>query len=239
MRILASITTGAIAMTPTFQTTTGAPVINFAAFQPRKSAVQKLCAKYEATLTEFKVKHGAYAEADDAFHKAMPSAPRSIQATKRNLADLDYSIPGPRRAINSGEIRRSIEDIKNNTVQTDVTDGRRITIVSDVPFPLSKKQRARLARLEAKLPVALAYEAKCDALHTRFRVDELDEAARVPSSKLGTLAAKIADTPSQDRNDLLAKARIIELDPDMAEVSEDIGLSLAQDFIRLSAASLI
>ena len=86
-------------------------------------------------------------------------------------------------------------------------------------------------------PIALAYEAKCEAIYKRFKVDELDDAAQIPSAKLGPLAARIASLPSRDRSDLLAKARICEIDPDMVEVSEDIGLSIAKDFAQLAAAS--
>ena len=45
--------------------------------------------------------------------------------------------------------------------------------------------------------------------------------------------------PSRDRHDMLAKARICEIDPDMAEVSEGIALSIAADFVRLSALSAL
>jgi len=38
---------------------------------------------------------------------------------------------------------------------------------------------------------------------------------------------------------MLAKARICEIDPDMAEVSEGIALSIAADFVRLSAPSAL
>lgn len=214
--------------------------INFAnGGAARLSPVQRLCAQYEATLTAFTEAHGKYSKAEEAFHQKRPTAPASIRATKRNLADLDYSIRGPRRPITANEIRGSIKSLRENTIREEKSAGARVVTISDAGFPLTDKQKARLHRLEAKLPLAVAYEAKCDAVHQRLKVDELCDAAHIPSSKLGPLAGKIADLPSQDRADMLAKAKIIQIDPDMAEVSEDIGLSLAQDFIRLASAGLI
>jgi hypothetical protein len=223
---------------------TGAPVINFAALATRQSGrmspVRRLCSQYEATFAAFQEAHDKFAKADGAFFKARPKAPAAIRATKRNLADLDYSIPGPRRPITASEIRNSIKTLRNKSIETEQSGDLRIIKISESGcLPLTKKEAARLARLEAKLRVAIAYEAKCDAMHQQFKVDELDDAAQIPSSKLGPLAGKIADLPSRDRADLLAKAKIIELDPDMVDATERMGLSLAQDFIRLAGAGTI
>ena len=77
------------------------------------------------------------------------------------------------------------------------------------------------------------------AIEKRPQVKELDAAAQVSFRWLLPLALRIAGLPSRDRHDMLAKARICEIDPDMAEVSEGIALSIAADFVRLSALSAL
>ncbi|UPJ63511.1 hypothetical protein [Bradyrhizobium sp. 191] len=236
------------------RTSTVAPVINFATAIPQSrrpaamSAVQKLCAEYERTLAAFKTALDLSIEAENAALDARPKPDSLIRPTKRNFADVpDYTakltsrkyLPSQRIPITSGEIRREIKSIKNNTVKEEGSGKTRTITVCEKGFPLTAKQKARLARVEARLPIALAYEAEVAAIEKRFRVKELDAAAQVPSRRLGPLAARITDTPSRDRYDMLAKARICELDPDMAEVSEDIAMSIARDFARLAATGAV
>ena len=231
---------------------TCAPVINFVApaacLPARQSTVQKLCSDYERALAEFKTALAAFGQAENAALAARPRPDSLIRPTKRNFADVpDYTaqftsrkhLPSQRIPITSGEIRREIKSIKNNTVKEEGSGKTRTITVCENGFPLTAKQKARLARVEARLPIALAYEAEVAAIEKRFRVKELDAAAQVPSRRLGPLAARIADTPSQDRHDMLAKARICEIDPDVAEVSEDIAMSIARDFARLAAAGAV
>jgi hypothetical protein len=92
-------------------------------------------------------------------------------------------------------------------------------------YPLTKAQKARLQRLQARLVIAKAHEAEIAAIWKRFRVKELNAAANVYSRNLPTLADRIARTPSKDRFDMIAKARIIEIDPDVDEVCAGIGES--------------
>jgi hypothetical protein len=236
------------------RTSTVAPVINFATAIPQArrpaamSAVQKLCAEYERTLAAFKTALDLSIEAESAALDARPKPDSLIRPTKRNFADVpDYTMIGNKKRrlfgqripITSGEIRREIKSLKSNTLKAEGDRKNRILIMREKGFPLTAKQKARLARVEARLPIALAYEAQVAEIEKQFRVKELDAAAQVPSRKLGPLAARIAETPSRDRYDMLAKARICEIDPDMAEVSEDIAMSIASDFARLAAAGAI
>jgi hypothetical protein len=216
----------------TIRTSTGAPVINFAApaaCQPaRQSTIQKLCAEYERTLTAFKTAHDAYVQAENAEMDGRPRADSLIRPTRRNLADVgaDVKDAGKRIPIMSREIRREIKCVRNNK------------IISDKVLPLTRAQRAQLARLEARLPIALAYEAQCAANAKRLRINELRRATNALSDKLPPLMQRLTDVPARSRTDLLAKARIFEIDPDMAE-SDKLGISIARDVRNLAAAAAI
>jgi hypothetical protein len=205
----------------------------------RQSSLQKLCSQYEATLTAFKAAHDAFVQAENAAAKARPQPDGLIRPNKRNFKDVFCNVKGRRIPITSREIKVQIASLRRNTTKMDENEGARVFTISETGFPLTKKQKAQLARVEARLPLALAYETDWAAVQKRSRVKELEEAVQVPSRKLGPLAARIAKTPSKDRQDMLAKARVCEIDPDMAEVAEDIAMSIALDFSRLSAAGLI
>lgn len=205
----------------------------------RPSTVQKLCSQYEATLTAFKSAHDAFVQAENAAAKARPQPDSLICPNRRNFKDVSCNVKGRRIPITSGEIKTQIASLRRNTTKVDENDGTRVFTISKAGFPLTKKQKAQLARVEARLPLAVAYETEWAAVQKRLRVKELEEAAQVPSRRLRPLAARIAETPSKDRQDMLAKARVCEIDPDMAEVAEDIAMSIALDFSRLSAAGLI
>ena len=205
----------------------------------RQSSVQKLCSQYEAALTAFKAAHDTFVQAENAAAEARPQPDSLIRPNKRNFKDVFCNVKGRRIPIKSGEIKAQIASLRRNTTKMDENDGTRVFTISEAGFPLTKKQKAQLARVEARLPLALAYETEWAAVQKRLRVKELEEAVQVPSRKLGPLAARIAETPSKDRQDMLAKARVCEIDPDMAEVAEDIAMSIAHDFSRLSAAGLI
>jgi hypothetical protein len=223
------------------------PVINFAAGAARRSSrahtpsiVERACAKFEAALAEFKSAHEKFACAEDDSYGSMPRADSRILSTKRNLADVTCFPAGrsSRIAINSNEIRREITSLRSNNVKAEKVDGKRHIEFSDDGFPLTPKQRARLKRLEAKLSLALAHERKCDAVAKRFKLRELDAAAQVHSSKLNKLAAQLTDLPSRNRQDLLAKVRIYELDPDLLD-GDGLGRSIAKDVARLAASAAI
>ncbi len=100
--------------------------------------------------------------------------------------------------------------------------------------------RARTAFSSKSLPPFDADDVivNLDHVDQRLKVG-LAAAVQIPSRKLGPLAARIAETPSKDRQGMLAKVRVCAVDPDMAEVSEGIAMSIAHDFGRLSAAGLI
>jgi hypothetical protein len=226
------------------QISTSTPAINFATpgtIRPaRQSTIQKLCAEYERTLAAFKSAHAAFAQAETAAHKARQRPDSLIRPTKRNFDDVFCNVHGgKRRPITSSEILNEIAGLRSNSVKEGKSNGARVVTFSDAGFPLTPKQKARLARVEARLPLARAYEAECAAVEKRFRVKELDAAAQVPSRKLEPLALRIAALPSENRQDLLAKARLCELDPDVSSVGEDVALSIARDFARLAAAGLI
>jgi hypothetical protein len=205
----------------------------------RPSAVQKLCSQYEETLIAFKAAHQAFAKAEDAAAKVRPQPHPLIRPTKKNLSDVGCHVRGGHRIpITSREIKNQIRSLRRNTTKMDENGGTQVFTISKAGFPLTKKQKAELARVEARLPVAIAYEAEWAAIQKRLRLKELDKAAQVHSSKLGPLAARIAETRSKDRQDMIAKVRICEIDPDIAEVSEDIAMSIARDFVRLSAAKV-
>jgi hypothetical protein len=234
------------------RTSTVAPVINFGTTIPHTrrpaaiSAVQKLCAEYERALAAFNAALRLYGDAENAALDARPKPHPLIRPTKRNLADVpDYSwgadrrLPSQRCPITSGEIKREIKSLRGNTVKVEGSGKNKTVTHCAKGFPLTREQKARLARVEARLPIAQAYEAELAALRKRFKVDELDAASQVPSRKLRPLALRIAEMPSKDRHDMLAKVRIRELDGDMAEVSEEIGMSICHDFIRLSALGAV
>ncbi|KRQ92377.1 hypothetical protein [Bradyrhizobium valentinum] len=236
------------------RTSTVAPIISFGTTIPHArrpaatSAVQKLCAEYERTLAAFKTALDLSIEAENAAIDARPKPDSLIRPTKRNFADVpDYTMIGNKKRrlfsqripITSGEIKREITSVRRNAVKVEGSGKNKTVVHSERGFPLTVKQEALLKRLEKRLPLALAYEAEVAAIRKRFRVDELDAAAQVPSRKLGPLAGRIADTPSRDRYDMLAKVRICEIDPDMAGVSEDIAMSIARDFVRLPATGTV
>jgi hypothetical protein len=228
----------------TIRTSTGAPVINFAApaaCQPaRQSTIQKLCAEYERTLTAFKTAHDAYVQAENAEMDGRPRADSLIRPTRRNLADVgaDVKDAGKRIPIMSREIRREIKCVRNNKTKLEQSGQTRTVIISDKVLPLTRAQRAQLARLEARLPIALAYEAQCAANAKRLRINELRRATNALSDKLPPLMQRLTDVPARSRTDLLAKARIFEIDPDMAE-SDKLGISIARDVRNLAAAAAI
>jgi len=228
----------------TIRTSTGAPVVNFAApaaCQPaRQSTIQKLCAEYERTLTAFKTAHDAYVQAENAEMDERPRADSLIRPTKRNLADVGVHVKyaGKRIPIKSSEIRREIKCVRNNKTKFEQSGKTHTVIMSDKVFPLTRAQRAQLARLEARLPIALAYEAQCAANTKRLRVNELHRAAKVQSDMLTPMMQRLTDMAAQSRTDLLAKARIFEIDPDMAE-SDELGVSIARDVRNLAAAAAI
>jgi hypothetical protein len=206
----------------------------------RPSVVQKLCAQYEETLIAFKTAHQAFCDAETAASKESPRADSSIRPTKRNLDDVGSHIRGGTRIpVTSREIKNQIKSLRSNRYKNEKKDGGQVLTISDKVFPLTARQKAQLARVQARLPLALAYEAELAAIQKRLRVKELDDAVNIPSSKLGPLALRIASLESRDRHDMLAKARICEIDPDMDEVSGDIANSIARDFVRLSAAGLV
>jgi hypothetical protein len=226
------------------QTSTTTPVINFATptsrLVTRQSAVQKLCADYERASDAFKTAHQAFCDAETAASKEKPHADSSIRATKQNCADAGCNIRGHKRIpITSREIKSQIKSLRSNRYKDERTDAGLVLSISDKGFPLTKRQKAQLARVKARLPMALAYEAELAAIEKRHRVDDLDAAAQNHARKLGPLALRIASLQSRDRFDMLAKARICEIDPDMDEVTGDIGRSIAQDFVRLSALGLV
>jgi hypothetical protein len=229
------------------QTASATPAINFATGAARRpsrahapSIVERACAKFEAALAEFKSAHEKFAYAEDDSYGSMPRADIRIRSTKRNLADVTCYPAGRASliAISSNEIRREITSLRSNFVKVEKVDGKRHVEFSDDGFPLKPKQRARLKRIEAMLPLALAHEAKCAAVTKRFKLRELDAAAAVCSSKLNKLGARLTDLPARTRQDLLAKVRIYELDPDMLD-GDDLGRSIAKDVARLAATSLI
>ena len=228
----------------TIRTSTGAPVINFAApavCQPtRQSTIQKLCAEYERTLNAFNTAHDACVQAENAEIDERPRADSLIRPTKRNLADVGAHVKdaGKRIPIMSREIRRAVKCVRNNKTKLERSGQTRTVIISDKVLPLTGAQRAQLTRLEARLPIALAYEAQCIANAKRLRVNELNRAASVLSDKLPPLMQRLTDTPAQSRADLLAKARIFEIDPDMAK-SDELGVSIARDVRNLAAAAAI
>jgi hypothetical protein len=226
------------------QTSPTTPVINFAIPAPRaitrQSPIQKLCADYEHTLAAFKIAHQAFCDAETAASKERPRADSSIRPTKMNCADVGCRIGGGRRIpITSREIKSQIKSRRSNRYKNEKRDGGVVLTICDKGFPLTARQKVQLARVKSRLAMALAYEAELAAIKKRYRVDELDAAAQVPSSKLGPMALRIASLQSRDRYDMLAKARICEIDPDMDEVTGDIGRSIAQDFLRLSALGLV
>jgi len=93
--------------------------------------------------------------------------------------------------------------------------------------------------VQARLPLALAYEAELAAIQKRLRVKELGRCCEYPVVEAGSAGTAHCVPRVSGRHDMLAKARICEIDPDMDEVSGDIANSIARDFVRLSAAGLV
>jgi hypothetical protein len=63
---------------------------------------------------------------------------------------------GKRIPITSREILNEIASLRANSVKEEKSDGARVVTISDAVFPLTAKQKARLARVEARLPLARA-----------------------------------------------------------------------------------
>jgi hypothetical protein len=208
------------------------------------SAIQKAAAAFERAFADQEAKYQIFFAAERAAVKAAPPVPALLRPTKKNMADIAdpfNDAKGGRCAIRAAEIERDINALKRNTChREDLPNGMMVLTMSAKPpfkpFPLTAKQKAHLARLERRLPIARAREAAIAKIDARFRVRDLERAAGDVSVKLMKLASKLTDTPSKTRDDILAKARVFQLD---REICEELGTVICDDLIRLNAAALI
>lgn len=205
------------------------------------SRLQKLCAEFLRLHEEQEAKYQRFFAAERACSAAEPPTPAPLRPTKKNMADIDDFIwkPGTKRyAIRASEIEHDIASIKRNTCQrVDTAEGMMVLTQSAKPpykvFPLTRKQKARLARLERLLPIARKHEAQVAKLEAQFRIRELEEEAGSVSDRLIPLARRLATIPSKTRADLIAKARVHQTD---REICEDLAASICADLMRLATS---
>jgi hypothetical protein len=199
----------------------------------------------EIASAEFKAAHAKFADAERAEHAARPPAPPALRSTKRNLAEVTCYALGrtARCAISSAEIRHEIARVKSNSVKAETSGGVRHIIVSDAGFPLTGKQRARLARLETKLAVAEAYEAKCRAIKNRFRVEELNVKTDEASDRQVKILSRLVKLLARNRDDLLAKVGAYQAEYGLFHGEgggeDHLAHSIVRDVQRLTANSII
>jgi hypothetical protein len=206
------------------------------------SRIETTCALLETATADFMLEHKRFADAEGAVYKAMPRAHKSLRATKANRADVPSLVRGYTPAIPSGVIRAELQVLRSNRIKSETVDGVPQTIISDVSFPLSAKQQRRIERLEARLTLAEAHEAKCNAIKRDFKLRELERAASVADGRQSILVTRLARLCARTRDDLLAKVEAYRAEQKFLRGSEgevELAHSIVRDVERLAAASTI
>lgn len=200
----------------------------------RQSLVQRLCADYTRKFGAFNGRLDAHYENEREAKAAEPAMPAVLRPNKRNRSVLPaWMTIG--FVIRSNQILSAIKGITENNVKREGSHDNlpMVITMTKEPLPPSAKDKARLSRLQTMLQVAQKYEAQCDAIQKRFRVQQSEDFALELNDDLLRIGRRIAKTPSKSIEDVAAKARVYALDPGN-EPMADIALSLAADLARLA-----
>lgn len=225
------------------QTSARTPILpNFAATAAKPAALQsvieKLVAEYIETHRACDAAFSAMSKAETAAVIPVPAAIRATKASRRDV--MDYGLGKTRRPIQTGEISRAINSVKNNTCKREdlpgglmrLTTSRNFSAKNRVTFPLSPAQKRQIARLEAMLPIAVKYQADCKAAMKAHRCDELRLEAERLSDRLTPIMKKVAKLQSKTLVDVVAKCRLYEFDNEL-DASSEVALSITRDLQRL------